>query len=160
MLGRTTPGKVRTGRTIEDYSPSTWTSYTRQAEIIHLQTNSFHIMKHHSRSPPPSTPALNWNASPCRAHRPALRPPRTDYRPPDSWEHCPPLPPPPQVVVRGRVAQPLTLLLLALIHIVKEVPLFLSLGLHRSAVSVIMPAVFPSVQSVRLRVRAGQTAVL
>jgi len=48
------PGKVRTGWNIGDYSPSAWTSCTSQAEIIHLQANSFHIMGHHSCSHRPS----------------------------------------------------------------------------------------------------------
>jgi len=41
VLGRTTLGNVRTARTIEDHSPSDWTSGTSQVEIIHLQTDSF-----------------------------------------------------------------------------------------------------------------------
>ena len=32
VLGRTTAGKVRTGRTIGDYGPSAWASCTSQAE--------------------------------------------------------------------------------------------------------------------------------
>ena len=54
VLGRATPGKVRTGRTIADHSPSPWASCTSQAEIIHLQTNHFHIVRHHSCRPRPS----------------------------------------------------------------------------------------------------------
>ena len=45
MLGRTTPGRVRTGRTIGDCSPSAWTFGTSQVDI----------MKHHSCGPRPST---------------------------------------------------------------------------------------------------------
>ena len=46
MLGLTTPGRVRTGRTIADYSPSAWTFGTSQGDI----------MRHHSCGPPPSSP--------------------------------------------------------------------------------------------------------
>jgi len=51
LLGRTTPGKVKTGRTIGDYSPSARTSGTSQADTIHLQTDPFHIIRHHSFRP-------------------------------------------------------------------------------------------------------------
>jgi len=47
------------GRTVGDYSPSAWTTCTNQAEIIHLQTNSFHIIRHHSFSPLPSPAVLS-----------------------------------------------------------------------------------------------------
>jgi len=51
VLGQTTPGNVRTGRTIGDYSPSAWTSCTSQVDIIHLKTDSFDVMRHHSCLP-------------------------------------------------------------------------------------------------------------
>ena len=54
VLGRATPGKMRTGRTIADHSPSPWASRASQAEIIHVQTNHFHIVRHHSCRPRPS----------------------------------------------------------------------------------------------------------
>ena len=44
VLGRTTSGRVRTGRTIGDYSPCAWTFGTCQVEI----------MRHHSCGPPQS----------------------------------------------------------------------------------------------------------
>jgi len=56
-IGWTTPGAVRTGRTVGDHSHSAWTSGTSQAEIMHLRTNHSSIMRHHSCSPPPR-PAL------------------------------------------------------------------------------------------------------
>jgi len=70
VLGRTTPGNVRTGRTTGDYSPSAWTSCTSQAEIIHLQTSYFHIMRHHSCSPrrSPAVPHRPRPSSPFPGH--------------------------------------------------------------------------------------------
>ena len=60
VLGMTTSGNVRTGRTIGDYSPGAWTSCNSRAEIIQLQTNSFHIMRHHSCLPvPPGAPGVS-----------------------------------------------------------------------------------------------------
>jgi len=57
VQGWTTPGKVRTGRTIGDYSPSAWTSGTSKVDIIH-QKDSFNIMRHHSCSPGQSPTVL------------------------------------------------------------------------------------------------------
>ena len=73
MLGPTTPRRVRTGRTIGDYSLSAWTFGTSQAET----------MRHHSCGPrpsptvpgrPPSSPAVLTHARPsptvpCRPHQ-------------------------------------------------------------------------------------------
>jgi len=79
-----------------------------QIEIMHLQTNHYHVMRHHSWGHPPS-PTIPYGplrspTTPCRPHQ--LRPPPTipfrlpscstasgalgiprPSRPPDSWEH-------------------------------------------------------------------------
>ena len=60
--------------TIGHYSPSAWTSCASQAEIIHRQTNSFHIMRHHSCHPP---------RSPVVPHHPGMSS-RIPGRPPPS----------------------------------------------------------------------------
>jgi len=46
VLGRTTPREVRTGRTIGDYSPGSWTSCTSQVD--HRPPNEF--FSHHETS--------------------------------------------------------------------------------------------------------------
>ena len=39
VLGRTTPGKVRTGRTVGDYSSALGPPALAEVEIMHLRTN-------------------------------------------------------------------------------------------------------------------------
>jgi len=78
VLGRTPPGKVRTGRTIGDYSPSAWTTCTSQVEMMHLQTDSFPFMIHHSCRPRQS-PAVPHDSRPSSTFpsRPRIFPPST-----------------------------------------------------------------------------------
>jgi len=47
-LGRTTPRKVKTRRTVRGCSPVAWTPVLVQIEITHLRTNHENIMRHHS----------------------------------------------------------------------------------------------------------------
>jgi len=84
--GRTTPGKVRTGRTIGGYSPSAWTSCSSQVEIIHHRTHHPHPMRDHSCRPRAS-PGVPCRPSPfptilsCPRPSPAVprRPPPLPY---------------------------------------------------------------------------------
>jgi len=63
------------------YSPSAWTSCTSQVEIIQLQTDSLRFMRHRLCRPRQS-PSIPYHSRPSSTvpGRPALKPPRMDYR--------------------------------------------------------------------------------
>ena len=50
VLGRTTPGKVRAGLTVRDYV-EVGPLVLAQVEFMHIRTNHYPIMEHHSCLP-------------------------------------------------------------------------------------------------------------